>query len=97
VHVGVNGYTDGDDTQPPTLYVDPAVEQRQLRSLAEVKANRSSASVEQALLRVRREAAEPDANLMPALIEAAAAYATLGEVVQNLESVFGTWTERVYA
>ncbi len=97
VHVGVNGYTDGDDTQPPTLYIDPAVEQRQLRSLAEVKANRSPAAVEEALLRVRREAAEPDANLIPALIEAAAAYATVGEVVHSLESVFGIWTERVYA
>ncbi|HLK42568.1 MAG TPA: methylmalonyl-CoA mutase family protein, partial [Thermoleophilia bacterium] len=35
VLVGVNGYTDGNDAQPPTLYIDPAVEQRQLKGLAD--------------------------------------------------------------
>jgi methylmalonyl-CoA mutase N-terminal domain/subunit len=94
VMVGVNGFADGDDAQPPTLYIDPAVEERQRKTLAEVKAARSDAAVRQALERIRREAAEPDANLMPALIEAAAAYVTLGEAVQSLETVFGTWTER---
>ncbi|HWW52581.1 MAG TPA: methylmalonyl-CoA mutase family protein, partial [Acidimicrobiales bacterium] len=92
--VGVNGFTDGDDdAQPPTLYVDPVVEERQLKRLADVKASRSSAAVDAALARLREEAAEPDANLMPALIEAARAYATVGEAMHTLEGVFGTWTE----
>ena len=94
VLVGVNGFADGDDAQPPTLYIDPAVEECQHKALAEVKSARSDGAVRQALERIRREAAEPDANLMPALIDAAASYVTLGEAVQSLETVFGTWTER---
>ena len=94
VLVGVNGFTDGDgDAQPPTLYVDPIVEERQLKRLADVKASRDSAAVDQALQRVGRDAAQPDVNLLPALIDAARSYATVGEVMHALEGVFGTWTE----
>ena len=93
--VGVNGFADDDDddTQPPTLYVDPVVEERQLKRLADTKAGRDTATVERALARLGREAAEPDTNLMPALIEAARSYATVGEAMHTLEGVFGTWTE----
>ena len=92
--VGVNGFTDGDDdTQPPTLYVEPVVEERQLKRLADTRAARDTSTVERALARLGREAAEPDTNLMPALIEAARSYATLGEAMHKLEGVFGTWTE----
>ncbi|MHB8671416.1 MAG: acyl-CoA mutase large subunit family protein [Acidimicrobiales bacterium] len=94
VFVGVNDFTDGDGTVPPTLYVDPAVEERQLQRLAEVKSRRDPESVDKALERLRREATEPEINLMPALIDAAASYATVGEVVHTLKGVFGTWTER---
>jgi methylmalonyl-CoA mutase N-terminal domain/subunit len=94
VLVGVNGYTDGDDGQPPTLYIDPAVEERQLKGLADVKAGRSAAAVDAAISRISRDAAQPEVNLMPAFIDAAAAYVTVGEAVAALERVFGTWTER---
>jgi methylmalonyl-CoA mutase N-terminal domain/subunit len=97
VMVGVNGYTDGDDSAPPTLYIDPAVEQRQLARLTEVKAGRDEARVASALQRVRRDAADPEVNLMPGFLDAVSAYATLGEVVHALETVFGTWTERASA
>ena len=46
-----------------------------------------------ALERVRTDATDPGANLMPAFIEAVQAYATLEEVVTALESVFGRYTE----
>jgi methylmalonyl-CoA mutase N-terminal domain/subunit len=94
VLVGVNGYTDGDDAQPPTMYIDPSVEAKQLKGLAATKAARSQAAVEAALARIAREAAHPEINLMPAFIEAAAAYVTVGEAIAALERVFGTWTER---
>ena len=45
------------------------------------------------LARVRSQAAEPDANLMPALIDAARVYATLGEIIDALADVFGRWVE----
>jgi methylmalonyl-CoA mutase N-terminal domain/subunit len=44
-------------------------------------------------VRVRADAAEADTNVMPALLEAAGAYATLGEVVDALADVFGRWVE----
>jgi len=55
---------------------------------------RAQAAVEAALARIAREAAHPEINLMPAFIEAAAAYVTVGEAIAALERVFGTWTER---
>jgi methylmalonyl-CoA mutase N-terminal domain/subunit len=92
--VGVNAYTDGDDAPPPTLSIDPAVEGRQLTRLHEVKSARSSDAVEDALTQVGKDAADPSVNLMPALLEAVNAYATVGEITDTLEHVFGTYTER---
>ncbi len=93
VHVGVNAYTEGDEPPPPTLYVDPAVEQRQLERLAQVRSRRSPAAVAAALARIRKEACDPTSNLMPAFLEASAAYVTIGEMVGALKEVFGTWRE----
>jgi methylmalonyl-CoA mutase N-terminal domain/subunit len=94
--VGVNGFTDGDEPghAPPTLYIDPVVEERQLKRLAAVREDRDAGAVTAALAALRADAAEPTTNLMPALLEAARCYATLGEVTAALESVFGTWVER---
>jgi methylmalonyl-CoA mutase N-terminal domain/subunit len=94
IQVGVNGYVDGDDGGVPILYIDPAVEARQLAFLVQVKARRDGDAVHRALARLQSEAADPTVNLLPALIEAAAAYATVGETMGALERVFGTWFER---
>jgi methylmalonyl-CoA mutase N-terminal domain/subunit len=96
VQVGVNGYTDGDDHQPPTLYVDPEVESRQLADLEAIKQARDDDAVRSSVERLSKEATDPTLNLMPALIEAAARYVTVGECMGALESVFGTWVERSY-
>ena len=95
--VGVNDFTDGDDAAPPTLSIDPSVETRQLARLREVQANRSEVAVRDALARIAKDATDPLVNLVPALIEAAAAYVTVGEVTDTLESEFGTYTERATA
>ena len=94
IQVGVNGYTDGDDHQPPTLSIDPGVERQQLAELASVKQARDDDAVRASLARLATEAADPSLNLMPALIEAAARYVTVGESMEALGSVFGTWYER---
>jgi methylmalonyl-CoA mutase N-terminal domain/subunit len=97
IQVGVNGYVEGEDTPPPTLYIDPAVETQQLASLAEVKQARDDDAVRRALTRIRTEAVDPTVNLMPALIEAAKCDVTVGESMGALESVFGIWFERSVA
>ena len=72
VLVGVNDFTEaGDGPEPATLYVDPAVEARQLDRLKMVKANRDARGVEAALGRIRADAGDPAVNLMPALLDAA--------------------------
>jgi methylmalonyl-CoA mutase N-terminal domain/subunit len=97
IQVGVNGYTEGDDTAPPTLYIDPAVETQQLASLAAVKQSRDDEAVRAVLAQLRQEAADPTINLMPTLIDAAVARVTVGESMGALEAVFGTWYERAVA
>jgi methylmalonyl-CoA mutase N-terminal domain/subunit len=97
IQVGVNGYTEGDDTAPPTLSIDPAVETQQLASLAAVKQSRDDEAVRAVLARLRQEAADPTINLMPTLIDAALARVTVGESMGALETVFGTWYERSVA
>ncbi len=97
IQVGVNGYTEGDDHEVATLRIDPAVEQRQLDRLAEVKQARDDDAVRRSLARLVSEAANPTINLMPALIEAAANQVTVGESMHALGTVFGTWFERPFA
>jgi methylmalonyl-CoA mutase N-terminal domain/subunit len=93
VVVGVNRFAETDDELLPTLYIGPEVEQRQLERLAKVHSWRAQADVDAALARVTADAARPDANLLPALVEAVRAYATVGEIVAALAEVFGRWTE----
>ena len=61
--------------------------------LEEVRQNRDSDAVAAALTRIRTEAADPDINLMPALIAASNAYVTLGEMMGALGEVFGRHVE----
>jgi methylmalonyl-CoA mutase N-terminal domain/subunit len=91
--VGVNAYTDGDDGDTPTLYIDEDVEGRQLQRLAEVRRRRDGAAVDSALERLAADAADPTVNLMGPIIDCVRAEATEGEIVSALEGVFGTYTE----
>jgi methylmalonyl-CoA mutase N-terminal domain/subunit len=94
VVVGVNAFLEGnDEPPPPILRIGPEVEEEQRRRLEKVRRDRDAGAVERALARVRADAAEPDVNLMPALLEASRSYATLGEVVDALADVFGRWVE----
>lgn len=93
--VGVNAFTEGnEDSEQNLLRIDPGVEDLQRKRLAAVKTDRDDTAVEAALARVRADAADPATNLMPALLDAVSAYATLEEVVAALESEFGRYTEK---
>ncbi len=92
--VGVNGYTEGnDDEQMPLLQITNEDEARQLKRLDQVRHDRNQAAVDAALRRIETEAADPEVNLMPALIDAVGVYATLGEVMASLGTVFGRHIE----
>jgi len=94
--VGVNAFTEGnEESEQNLLRIDPGVEDLQRKRLATVKQDRDSDAVAAALARVRADAADPGANLIPAFIDAVRTYATLEEVVEALESVFGRYREPV--
>jgi methylmalonyl-CoA mutase N-terminal domain/subunit len=93
VVVGANRFTEGNDRDTPILSIGPEVEERQLKRLEQVKHDRSDAAVAAALEAVTAAARQPDANLVPSILEAAKAYATAGEVIGAMETVFGRWTE----
>ncbi len=94
VVVGVNAFTDGnDEDRIPTLVIGDEVEAEQKRRLNKVRSQRDSERVAQALKDLQRAADDPSQNTMPFLIEAARVRATIGEVMNALEEVFGEWRE----
>ena len=94
VIVGVNKFveTDEEDHKLEILKISDDCERQQVADLGELRRTRSRAKVEAALERIRREAGS-SVNLMPAFMEACEAYATLGEMVDVLREVFGTYRE----
>jgi methylmalonyl-CoA mutase, N-terminal domain len=91
--VGVNAHTEGDDASTPIHRIDPALERKQIGRVQAVRARRDGTVVEQALDQIQAAAAQPNANLMPLLLDAARADATEGEIVESLQRVFGRYTE----
>jgi methylmalonyl-CoA mutase N-terminal domain/subunit len=73
---------------------DPAQAEVQLAKLRKIKARRDNAKVE-ATMNALRRSAERNENLMPALIEAVKAYATVGEMRKTLQAVYGSFKEPV--
>jgi methylmalonyl-CoA mutase N-terminal domain/subunit len=86
--VGVNKYVINEPLEIPILEIDPQGEAKQRELLARLRAERDPHKWEAALDNVRR-VAESSENIMPALIEAAHANATLGEITDTLKTVFG--------
>ena len=94
VVVGVNEYEIDEDTDPDILQVDPETRERQLGRLERVKDERDDAAVEEALESLS-EAIEGDENVMPPIIEAVKAYATMGEIMAVFEDHHGAYQETV--
>jgi methylmalonyl-CoA mutase N-terminal domain/subunit len=94
VVVGVNEYEIDEDTDPDILKVDPETRNRQLGRLERVKDERDDAAVEEALGSLS-EAIEGDENVMPPIIEAVKAYATMGEIMAVFEDHHGAYQETV--
>jgi methylmalonyl-CoA mutase N-terminal domain/subunit len=94
VVVGVNKYTMEEDTRPDILTVDEDTQDRQLERLAAVKDDRDDEAVEAALDDVRA-AVEAGENVMPSLVEAVKAYATMGEIMDVFAEEHGTYRETV--
>ncbi len=94
--VGVNIYRTEENARSVAFHTYNEDDARiQIERLKQVKASRDAAEVERCLLRIRQDA-EADRNLMPAVIEAVKAYATVGEITQTLKDVYGEYQEPIY-
>jgi methylmalonyl-CoA mutase N-terminal domain/subunit len=91
--VGVNAYEEeNEQLEIPILTISPEVEVKQRKRLAELRQSRNSAAVDQTLAALQ-QAAVDGSNLMPRFLDAARAYATLGEMCNALIEHFGIYEE----
>lgn len=90
--VGVNSYQDDKPVTIPILQMDPQGYRRQIERLERVRKTRDSGAVGQALDRLRI-ACQGSENTMPYILDAVRVYATLGEIVDVMKSVFGAYQE----
>lgn len=88
VIVGVNRFVEPPGEPLPVMQVDAAVETEQLETLKAIKAQRSTSDLAGALSDVRRSASTGE-NIFPALMAAAQARATVGEIMSALADIFG--------
>ncbi|GAB6276927.1 MAG: methylmalonyl-CoA mutase family protein [Rectinema sp.] len=92
--VGLNKFQVKENPPKGLLRVDPAVGEHQRQKLASLKANRNQNNVDSALASLRKAASGAD-NLMPPILEAVRAYATLGEICGVLREEFGEYKPNV--
>jgi methylmalonyl-CoA mutase N-terminal domain/subunit len=94
VVVGVNRYHEDGAKHLPILHIDPRTEQAQVERLRRMRERRDNIRT-RAALGVIESCARSDSNLMPAILEAVKAYATVGEISDTLRRVFGEYHESV--
>jgi methylmalonyl-CoA mutase N-terminal domain/subunit len=93
VIVGVNRFELEDEPSPELLRIDLALERKQVEQVQALRARRSGEAVERGLAELKQAAARDGVNLMPAILEAARAYVTMGEMCDALREVWGVWRE----
>ena len=93
--IGVNKYVEVDENEPKIgLHpYDPGTERRQIESLARTRAQRDDAKLQMLLKELRVQAADQKKNLIPVTIELVKARASMGEIVETLKGIWGTYRE----
>jgi methylmalonyl-CoA mutase N-terminal domain/subunit len=93
VIVGVNRYQEGNAAVPPdTLRIDPDVEREQVERVRALRARRDPGPWKSALAAVE-DRARAGGNLVPVIVDAVMAQATVGEIAGRLRAVFGEHRE----
>lgn len=93
--VGVNDYTIANECITiPLLRIDPKVENEQIAGLQKVRRERDNTKVKRVLAQLHDDA-DKNVNLMPIIIEAVKAYATLGEICDVLRGIYGEYKELI--
>lgn len=92
VVVGVNRFHTNEQSTGELLRVDESVRTAQMEALRRLRSERDNAAVQAVLARIDAAARDPQASLMPRIVEAVETYATLGEICDTLRAVFGEYT-----
>ena len=93
VMVGVNRFTKTVQEPPDILVISPEIEERQKKSVAEVRANRDTKAADDAIQSLKDMAHDDSVSTIEVLVDAAKAYVTLGEMVETLKGEWGSYTE----
>jgi len=91
--VGMNKYVMEEKRRPDTLKIGPEVEREQLDRLSKVRAGRDARRHSEAIAAMTAAAGE-SRNLMPYILDAVRAYASVGEICGALKPVFGEYREQ---
>jgi len=92
--VGVNDFIAEEERTIPTLRIEPEIERSQIARLNALRAKRDSTRTKSALAELQRRATSSE-NLLPAILTAVEAHATVGEISDALRRVFGEYQESV--
>jgi methylmalonyl-CoA mutase N-terminal domain/subunit len=92
--VGMNDFVAAEERGIPTLHIDSEIERNQVQRLQALRAKRDSAKTKAALAELERRARTTE-NLLPAILDAVEAYATVGEISDALRRVYGEYQESV--
>jgi methylmalonyl-CoA mutase, N-terminal domain len=92
--VGVSKFLEGNDERMSNLLqITNEDEARQKKRLDTIREDRNEAAVRESLDKLAKDAADSEVNLMPTLIEAVNNYASLGEIMKTMGTVFGKHIE----
>jgi methylmalonyl-CoA mutase N-terminal domain/subunit len=92
--IGVNDFVTEDHHQIPTLHIDAEIERAQVARLRALRTKRDMPRAKAALAELQRRAGTPE-NLLPAILAAVEAYATVGEISDAMRQVYGEYQESV--
>jgi methylmalonyl-CoA mutase N-terminal domain/subunit len=92
--VGVNDFIAEEDRTIPLLRIDEEIERSQIARLNALRAKRDSSRTKSALAELQRRAGTTE-NLLPAILAAVEAYATVGEISDALRRLFGEYHESI--
>jgi methylmalonyl-CoA mutase, N-terminal domain len=94
--VGVNDFVMEEEPPIDILLIDESAAERQVAQLRKLRETRDNEKVRSSLGQLRKVATDGTVNMMPSILDCVRAYATLGEICDELRSVYGTYEEPIF-
>jgi methylmalonyl-CoA mutase N-terminal domain/subunit len=94
--VGVNDFVMEEEPPIDILLIDESAAERQIDQLRKLRSSRDNERVRVSLHELRKAATDGTVNMMPSILDCVRAYATLGEICDELRAVYGTYEEPIF-